>query len=466
MATEAVKNLTGMSSPVDEVLSRYARKRQEPEQIIERSMREQSEFQAQEAADKAQREATRARSKAAGFRQEAASVRDSAEQKSLQSIEQRMMDEATFVPTKETAGDMAQLFALINIAGFAMGAGGKRNAQAAMSGMNGMMEGYQQGRADLYKKEKDVFESNLKALKTKSDILTRRLQEVAKLAQTDRLAADAEADALFAEQGASFMKQFKDKYGLAGVIEYNKQRLQSIDKAMEIETRLREKESQARRQAEADARAQRREERAEFRFERAIQKATQSAESKNLKPPPKEIVAQNQLRNNIIPKLVESLPVLERLNKEGNWNTMTALLAIDPRAAEFKFKDDPEALNLILTLAYFRSKEFETAGKALTKKEDQILAPIVRGDLRVYEGIKNAMEQGLKSLKQEQKGLEGTYPFIKEFNRAMRGETEDSGASSSTPSKYSIGQIIKRGNKSYRVTGLSDPNNPDIEEVK
>lgn len=287
MNGEAAKSLTGMSSPVDEVLSRYARKRQEPEQIIERSMREQSEFQAQEAADKAQREATRARSKAAGFRQESASVRDSAEQKSLQSIEQRMMDEATFVPTKETAGDMAQLFALINIAGFAMGAGGKRNAQAAMSGMNGMMEGYQQGRADLYKKEKDVFESNLKALKTKSDILTRRLQEVAKLAQTDRLAADAEADALFAEQGASFMKQFKDKYGLAGVIEYNKQRLQSIDKAMEIETRLREKESQARRQAEADARAQRREERAEFRFERAIQKATAaSSQKKEGKPLP------------------------------------------------------------------------------------------------------------------------------------------------------------------------------------
>ena len=287
MASEAVKNLTGMSSPVDEVLSRYASKRQEPEQIIERSMREQSEFQAQEAADKAQREATRARAKAAGFRQEAASVRDSAEQKSLQSIEQRMMDEATFVPTKETAGDMAQLFALINIAGFAMGAGGKRNAQAAMSGMNGMMEGYQKGRADLYKKEKDIFESNLKALKTKSDILTRRLQDVAKLAQTDRLAADAEADALFAEQGASFMKQFKDKYGLAGVIEYNKQRLQSIDKAMEIETRLREKESQARRQAEADARAQRREQREELRFERTIQKATAaSSQKKEGKPLP------------------------------------------------------------------------------------------------------------------------------------------------------------------------------------
>lgn len=32
--------------------------------------------------------------------------------------------------------------------------------------------------------------------------------------------------------------------------------------------------------------------------------------------------------------------------------------------------------------------------------------------------------------------------------------------------KYSMGEILTRGNKKYRVTGLSDPENPDIEEVK
>jgi hypothetical protein len=33
-------------------------------------------------------------------------------------------------------------------------------------------------------------------------------------------------------------------------------------------------------------------------------------------------------------------------------------------------------------------------------------------------------------------------------------------------SKYEMGQIIKKGNKTYQIIGLDDPNDPDIEEVK
>ena len=33
-------------------------------------------------------------------------------------------------------------------------------------------------------------------------------------------------------------------------------------------------------------------------------------------------------------------------------------------------------------------------------------------------------------------------------------------------SQYQIGQVIKKGNKTYRIIGLDDPNDPDIEEVK
>jgi hypothetical protein len=161
----------------------------------------------------------------------------------------------------------------------------------------------------------------------------------------------------------------------------------------------------------------------ETQLDRRLAAAAAAAEAKSAgatQKIPKEVTAQNTLRNNLIPKIEEAMPVLDRLNKEGKWPTLTALLALDTRAAEIAFKDDKEALNLILTLAYFRSKEFETAGKALTRKEDQILAPIVRGDLRVYEGIKNALEVGLKTLKQEQNGLEAVYPALKTYNDLFR----------------------------------------------
>jgi len=461
MATEAQKALTGSMDRYEAFIKPYQEKETQ-------ALEAKAEVETAKDVMQAGREVAKAKGASALEKSRAQGLKDIP---SVKQTEELVKESATpFVPTKETAGDMAQLFALTNIVGFAMGAGGKRHAQAAMSGMNGMMEGYQKGRMDLYKKEKDIFETNMKQLKSRIDLLDKLTKNAKETLQSDFQAGVTELDMAYAQTGADFLRDMQKKVGVARTLEHVSKLKSNADRLWTEKTREEERaRAQAFRERQAVESAGLRRQGLDIQrqmLQLRMDQASKSAESKNLKPPPKEIVAQNQLRNNIIPKLEESLPVLARLNKEGSWNTMTALLAVDPRAAELKFKDDPEALNLILTLAYFRSKEFETAGKALTKKEDQILAPIVRGDLRVYEGIKNAMEQGLKSLKQEQKGLEGTYPFIKEFNRAMRGETEDSGASSSTPSKYSIGQVIKRGNKSYRVTGLSDPNNPDVEEVK
>jgi len=343
---------------------------------------------------------------------------------------------APFVPTRDNAQSLAAIFMLTNIAGFAMGAGGKRNAQAAMSGMNGMLEGYQKGRQDLYRKEKDAFDTNIKQLKTRYDMLDRQLKEALETYKTDKQAGLQQAEIAYAQAGADFYKNYADKFGLAAMYEFHKQAYDSANR-MWTETKNEENraKAQAFREEQSRENAQLRRQGLDIKqqmLNMRMNQASQSATNKNLKPPAKEILAQNTLRNNLIPKIEESLPVLERLNKEGKWNTMTALLALDTRAAELQFRNDPEALNLILTLAYFRSKEFETAGKALTRKEDQILAPIVRGDLRVYEGIKNAMEVGLKTLKTEQRQLEAASPYIKEINKVMRGEGDSETPSAST----------------------------------
>jgi len=36
----------------------------------------------------------------------------------------------------------------------------------------------------------------------------------------------------------------------------------------------------------------------------------------------------------------------------------------------------------------------------------------------------------------------------------------------SEPSKYTVGQIIEKGNKKYKVTNADNPTNPEIEEIK
>jgi len=151
-----------------------------------------------------------------------------------------------FIPTQDDAKDVAALYSLVNVVGMALGAGGKQNSMQAMHAMNGMLEGYQKGRQDLYKKEKDKFDVNMKNLKTRYDMLDKQLKDVMTLAQTDREAARQAADVAFAQSGANFYKQMADKIGIAGLYEYHKQAYDAANKLFAEQKRL---------EADADKRA-------------------------------------------------------------------------------------------------------------------------------------------------------------------------------------------------------------------
>ena len=143
-----------------------------------------------------------------------------------------------FIPTQDDVKDIAALYSLVNVVGMAMGAGGKQNSMQAMHAMNGMLEGYQKGRSDLYKKEKDKFDVNMKNLKSRYDMLDKQLKDVMTLAQTDREAARQAADVAFAQSGANFYKQMADKIGIAGLYEYHKQAYDAANKLFAEKNRL------------------------------------------------------------------------------------------------------------------------------------------------------------------------------------------------------------------------------------
>jgi hypothetical protein len=128
---------------------------------------------------------------------------------------------------------------------------------------------------------------------------------------------------------------------------------------------------------------------------------------------PKEMIQAHSLREKIVPQLEEALPILTRLQTEGKWDELSGLIGIDNRLAEYNFRDDPEAIRLIRTLALFRSSEFETAGKALTKVENKILAPLYQSGFRPYEAINNAINQSLGEMRKEQLRLERQYPNLR-----------------------------------------------------
>jgi len=359
---------------------------------------------------------------------------------------------AAFAPTRDNAEDLAKLFSLIGVLGVAIGGRGRGAGLQAMTAMNGMLEGYRRGRGDLYKQQLGEFDRSLKAMQQQIATLEKQYAEAVKLKALDREAGELEIQRVLAQSDSPVLKAMRARQGDLAALSYVQNMAKDVGTAVTLRNQLQTAADQ--RQDRVEAARQQREfaqeqQRRQQQFQAGMQASQQAFQQSMLdqrlaaaseladkkaagaaQKIPMQVSAQNTLRNNLIPKIEEALPVLDRLQKEGKWTKLTSLLAVDSRLAEAAFTNDKEALNLILTLAYFRSKEFETAGKALTRKEDQILAPIVRGDLRTYQGIKNAMEVGLKTLKQEQGGLEAVYPSLKVYNDVFRQQLGTTGTPS------------------------------------
>jgi hypothetical protein len=234
---------------------------------------------------------------------------------------------AEFIPSQENAQDMAALFSLMNVIGFAVGSGGKAHAQQAMSAMNGMLEGHQKGRDDLYKQQKNIFETNQKQLDKKIDDLYKFMQENTKLYARDKVAAEQNANAKFAEEGAGFLKSYYEKYGPGPALEYMKQVVKAKEHAADLTDKERTRaEQQAFRLQQASIAAQAKKDAAagrttasEMRREDKIREMTQGVRSiENL---------QNQLRDPDVRAGLQAkaAPLLEKIGSLGGAEFETAV---------------------------------------------------------------------------------------------------------------------------------------------
>jgi hypothetical protein len=163
-----------------------------------------------------------------------------------------------FIPTKDTVGDIAGLFSMINVMSMIAGKG---NAQMALGNMNGMLEGYQKGRADLYKKEATEFDKNFKTVLKKHEELRKEMEDAIKLAPYDKEAAIAEASMAAVKAGSNIVKAKIDKGDLVGAYELVNDSQQLVTKAKEnFDRHIEHVEAQAaadRRQREGFAHAER-----------------------------------------------------------------------------------------------------------------------------------------------------------------------------------------------------------------
>jgi len=164
------------------------------------------------------------------------------EEKAAQDVyQQKLKDEPlpAFVPSKESVKDIAGLFSLISVIGMVIGGGGKQNAQLSMSAMNGMLEGHQKGRADLYKQQATEFDKNFKAMIQKHAEFRKEMEDAVKLAATKKEAGFANARLAATKAGSDIVKTMLDQGRLMDAYKFVDESEKGVNEALKAEAKIR-----------------------------------------------------------------------------------------------------------------------------------------------------------------------------------------------------------------------------------
>ena len=178
--------------------------------------------------------ATEARLKAENLNKFSKEVQAMPERATLQQAREEMSNMA-FVPTKDTATDLAAMFSLINIVGMLVG---KSDAQRSMYAMNGMLEGYQKGRADLYKKEQIEFDKNFKAMQAKVATLEKALTDAMEVKKYDKEKGELLVTMALAQSDSQVLKSMRVRQGDVAVLENVRRARTDMDKLVGLNNTL------------------------------------------------------------------------------------------------------------------------------------------------------------------------------------------------------------------------------------
>jgi hypothetical protein len=430
---------------------------------LTRKSEEYAQFQGLEKEQEARSLAEATQMKADAKRREKLAIEESPEFAMSRKLQDEMMN-SEFVPTKDTAKDIAGLFSLVGLIGWAIGGSGKDNAIQAMNAMDGMLSGYQKGRVDLFKREKDTFETNFKALKTKTEVITNRLKQIAELAAVDSQAAYLEADAFLANQRADFVKQYLDKYKLPATIKL-------LENTLKLTT-------------EAEKNRQNLITKAQDRSDRyyitafTTQQKDAASNSKGLKPSAADVKIYRD--KNVLLYMYNDLKNKLRdpeLKKFINDNRLNSFLSEDAGKiiAQLTTPDLPPKLrNFLIQASTVRNAYFlDQSGKAVTGGEAMRNYGVVpaRGD--TFEVTQDKLNQMVSKLEKDVLGYQALYANLPDIYSSIASGQPYGPATQKGENvyqrpgmgAYSVGQIIEKGGKRYQVIG-GDMNDPDVEEIE
>jgi len=283
----------------------------------------------------------------------------------------------TFAPTKDNAQDLASLFSLVNVIGMAMGGGGKQSAQQAMYAMNGMLEGYQKGRADLYRKEKDSFDKNFKAMQEAVKTLEKDYEEAVKMYQYDKEAGEIARKLALARSGSPLFKAMEDRVGMVGTLNAIKELRSSVDKGVTLQNNLQAK-------ADAEANAERRSREAMAQRERLARLQIESKSPATNRQGQNALTFASRQYGNIA-NSVQDLKNMQMLPATAQSPVFAGMIGVDPNTA----------LSSISALA----------ARTITSKEE-----------KAFEQITNRLDAALSRLEAQGLASGATKAAIQSFN--------------------------------------------------
>ena len=150
-----------------------------------------------------------------------------------------------FIPSQDTAKDIAGLFSVISVVSMLVGGGGKMAGQLALGNMNGMMEGYRKGRKDLYDKERTAFDKNFKVMMQKHAEFRQEMEDAVKLATTNKEEGLRAAELAAAKSGSDIVKAQLRKGDLLGAYKLVDESQKGAEHALQMEAKEREQEESA-----------------------------------------------------------------------------------------------------------------------------------------------------------------------------------------------------------------------------
>jgi hypothetical protein len=377
------------------------------------------------------------------------------EREKVQNIEQQYQDFRSkwplpeLHPTKDNIQTLTGLFSLIGVVGAAMGGQGRMSAIGALQSMSGMMEGWQKGRADLWKKEKDEFEANFKRIKAILDDAKSDADRAMKLMAYDTKEAQAAAKQAAVKLGSQVANQILENQGLEKFNAY----LNGVVKDYQHLEVIREQRA-AREQAHKDALA-------------AKEEARKEKEEGGYVP---SSTAQDHIRSNL--NILSDMQYLKDKMQDPKFrailnqpNIRTQLIISDdmPKLSQILSSNLPtEVKEFAVTLKRLRNNYYlDQSGKAVTGSEAARNYGVAAqpGDsaedlaIKLDVGIRNAT-----NVAQQHKRV-----YTKFYDRLTGGQGPVSQTAIELPKTNEKGYVLhidKNGVKAY-----VNPNNPNDFEV-